>query len=135
MTRALEIFDTVPSGHIVHAVHDRHCMPLLSPGEVAVITNEPQIIVEEGVWYLVEYHSPPSYSQGRMKTSREIVVARKHPRHEFWSFVVPAQVPGTPLAMADGPYENWQASQRVLGRVVGIYRSSGAGFLQIGEAA
>ncbi len=135
MTRALEIFDRIPPSHIVHAIPDRHCMPLLQPGEVAVITNRPQICIEDGVWYLVEHQSPPDYPQGRMRTRREIVVARKHPKHEHWAFTVPAQVRGEAFAMADGPYEYWQACQKVLGEVVGIYRPAGAGWLQIEEAA
>ena len=135
MTRALEIFDRIPPSHIVHAIPNRRCLPLLQPGEVAVITNRPGMIIEHGLWYLVEYHSPPSYPQGRMTTCREIVVAKKHPKRDLWAFTVPAQVPGEAFAMADGYYEGWQASQRVLGQVVGIYRPAGAGWLQIEEAA
>lgn len=135
MTRALKIFDTVPAGHIVHAVPDRHCQPLLQPGEVAVITDQPELYVDDGAWYLVEHQSIPSYPGERLRTKREIVQAKLHPKLGLWFFAVPAQVPGGPIATADGPYDDARACQKVMGQVVGIYRPGGTGWQQIGEAA
>lgn len=122
--RALKIFDTIESGFIVHAVTDHGCEPMIQPGEVAVITDQEQLYPEPGGWYLIEYSNGKSY-RGRERRCRCICVANvtEHRGEEIWSLKSPAQRTRGVLEMSDGPYRDFNdIAEKVLGRVVGIYR-------------
>ena len=116
----LRIFASIPSDHIVHAVPDRALEPLLCPGEVAVVTDQPALYPEDGGWYLVEFVRGKSFT-GREHRMREIVEA--YQGRDGWYVRAPGKhAPWAKLVCSDGPFDLNSLTELVLGRVVGIYR-------------
>lgn len=121
---ALQIFDTISPGHIVHAVIDRGCEPMILPGEVAVVSDQENLYPEPGGWYLIEYTRGRTY-RGRERRCREICVAYVTQRNgeERWYLKSPAGCRRGVIETADGPYGDINhLAEKVLGEVVGIYR-------------
>jgi len=129
----LRIFVTVPSDHIVHAVSDKALEPLLRPGEVAVVTDQPALYPEDGGWYLVEFVRGKSFS-GREHRMRDIVEA--YQGRDGWYVKAPAKhAPWAGFVCSDGPYDLNSLTELVLGRVVGIYRPNCANCRELSPIA
>lgn len=119
---ALRLFRSVPRDFIAHAVTDSGCAPLIAPGEVAIVTDQRQLIPEAGGWYLVE-HSDGASSKGREHRIRSInLIYSKHGAgKEDWWVKRPAQRQRGVFEMSDGPYDIGHLCDKILGLVVGIY--------------
>lgn len=121
---SLEIFETIPAGYLAHAVTDRGCLPMIQPGEVAVVTEQEGLIPEAGGWYLVEYSNGMTY-RGRERRLRTICVAHVADLRgeEVWWLRSPAKRSKGITEMSDGPYRDFNdIAEKVLGRVAGLYR-------------
>jgi hypothetical protein len=122
---ALRLFATVPNGFIAHAVTDRSCEPLLSAGEVAVITDQEFLYPVSGGWYLIEYSNGTNY-RGRERRVRTVVQvysvkSRLSNDTTWWARRPSESRPGT-FNMSDGPYDDLNhLAEKILGRIVGIY--------------
>jgi len=117
----LRLFDAVPARHIVHAVSDRRCEPLVRRGEVAVITDQPGLRPGLGQWFLFERARGCSIGGWEQRT-REIAVAAVDANGGWW-MLPPAFDLYRARLFSDGPYPDVGAiAERTLGRVVGIYR-------------
>lgn len=149
---ALRIFDHIPEHwHGVIPVDGNAAAPLLRKGEVAVFEKyEPHIhgdLIDGGL-YVIEYQSTPagaSRSQwvkwfieyrSRLQIDRRIVRVRQSKKNPGSWYTTPIAGPPTFLGIqgivcSDGPYEQFDLWQKLIGIVVGIYR----GDTQIGGAA
>jgi hypothetical protein len=139
----LRIFDFVPRFHDVVAVDAGTDTPLLRGGDVAVFDEgrlDPTNL-EEGI-YCIEYQSPRSGMPrdmfarlfvtpegARLKIERRIVQVKRHRTLADHFMVTPLgtaigrSIGGIPtFVCSDGPYDGFQLTDRLLGRVVGVYR-------------
>lgn len=143
---ALRIFDQVPANwHGVIPVAGDGAAPLLRKGEVAVYeVFEPHLhALVDGGLYVIEYQSPKGGASremfarwfveygSRLNISRQIVRAKRSTRDsKHWYFTAldaGASFLGLPtVTMSDGPYDEMQAFERIIGVVAGIYRGSAA---------
>lgn len=120
---SLRLFATIPHGFGAHAVTDFGCSPLIEPGEVAVVTDQPQLYPESGGWYLVEHNSGKTF-YGREKRVRSInLLSMKVSRagRSTWWARSPAQRTRGVGEFSDGPLELQHMTDKILGRVVGIH--------------
>lgn len=119
---SLRLFHSVPRDFIAHAVTDSGCAPLIAAGEVAIVTDERQLIPEAGGWYLVEC-SDGNNSHGREHRIRSINLAYSNngAGKEDWWVKSPGQRRRGVLEFSDGPYDCGHLADKILGRVVGIY--------------
>lgn len=128
----LAIFDSVPPWAIAHAARDGRTAPLILEGEVAVVESDgcKGHIPEDGGLYLIENVSPPhSALYGYERRTGEIVQICKGKRGDWYAHPY-ARFAGhqQALVMSDGPYQDeTMLAEKVLGRVVGIYRPSRSG--------
>lgn len=120
---SLRLFASIPPEFVAHAVTDTGCLPLIAPGEVAVITDQPLLYPESGGWYLVEQGAGTTF-YGREKRVRSInIVYSKNGRDGEirWWAKCPGQRRSGIIEMSDGPLELKYMTEKVLGRVVGIH--------------
>ena len=122
----LRLFATIPRGFIAHAVTDTECMPLIRPGEVAVVTDQDFLYPEDGGWYLMAF-SKGSGWRDLPRHGRHINIVNERPRPAsqgpgtWWYAKPPANRPGT-FTCSDGPFDDLShLAERIVGRVVGIY--------------
>lgn len=122
----LRIFDSVPRWAIAHAASDDSAAPLIRVGEVAVVEGDGcvGIVPEDGGLYLIEYVTKPHTRYGNERRTRDIIRASRDRRGGWWARPHAAQGTGAlPIICSDGPYRDELAlAERILGRVVGIYR-------------
>jgi hypothetical protein len=128
----LEIFDSVPHGFIVHAIHDDRMAPLLKAGEVAVIESNGQAgwYPVDGGLFLIEHVSPPPLTGLRYERRVRSVVQtnlrrRKDDQAHWWTCPLnhgDALAGGSILHVSDGPFDEGHLTDKLLGPVVGIYR-------------
>ena len=117
------LFAKIPSGFLAQAVSDRGCEPLITFGEVAVITDQDGLYPESGGWYLMEYSRGNSY-RGRARRGRSIseVFSAERDGNTWWYAKSPGPRMRGIVEMCDGPYSDVNClAERILGRVVGIY--------------
>lgn len=124
---SLQLFGEVPVGYLAHGVTDCGCAPLILQGEVAIVSDEPNLYPEPGGWYLIEHTRGKSYFSGRERRVREIAVAVQDRRGDWWTRPAAPRVRGT-MSAADGPYSDFNLlADKILGRVVGIYQPNASG--------
>lgn len=119
----LRLFASIPPDFSVHAVTDTGCLPLIAPGEVAVVTDQPLLYPETGGWYLVEQGAGTTF-YGREKRVRSICLVYQKSNiagRETWWAKSPAQRRRGIIEMSDGPHELKHITEKILGRVVGIH--------------
>ena len=138
----LRIFNSILPRHGVIAVTENSL--LFRVGEVAVYDelwssgrDPEQPLFDEGGIYVVEYQRPTSsmsweawndvgsrYGRSRLDVSRSMVrIGRSRwPRSEDEWMIHPlrSQQAGVFLC-SDGPFEDWNLADKVIGKVVGIY--------------
>lgn len=122
----LRLFATIPPGFIAHAVTNSECMPLIRPGEVAVVTDQDFLYPEDGGWYLMAFSKGSGWRDiPRHGRCINLISERPRPASQgpgtWWYAKPPANRPGT-FACSDGPYDDFNhLAERIAGRVVGIY--------------
>lgn len=124
--RRLALFDerTLTGDYIAHAVTDHGCEPLIQSGEVAVITDEPHLYPDDGGWYLVEEAGGAGW-RGIERRQRRIAMAIMGRGGEWWTCSPGPRQRGA-LGVMDGPYADpAMMAEKILGRVVGLYRPMG----------
>jgi hypothetical protein len=120
----LEIFDSFPDRHIAYAVHDHSCMPMVGPGEVLVVTDQPRLYPQERQWYLIQWIRPPYNEWERPSVHQTIGIPRKL-KDDKWAYGPPCQRWGGVMYCGDG-YFTWEKmTDYIRGAVVGIYRPGG----------
>lgn len=121
----LRLFATIPPGFIAHAVTNSECMPLIRPGEVAVVTDQDFLYPEDGGWYLMTYVKSGGW-YGLERHGRTISLVSERPRRDggagtWWYAKKPTTRKGA-IVCSDGPYGDINhLASRIAGRVVGIY--------------
>ena len=135
---SLEVFDSIPAWAIAHAADDNSAAPLIRYGEVVVVESNGQAgwyPADDGSLFLIEYVSPPPLSTLKYeRRTRAIVETRRSNRDPDKWYAAPRVAPRTLEAGqkqirqtgilwgVDGPYTEEQLIDRLIGRVVGIYR-------------
>lgn len=130
---ALRVFDAVPAGHCVHAELSQRSLPLLRPGEVAVV-DEDQTLPIDGELFLIEYSRSTSPTRQIVQLWRR----QRGDKFEWWAGAYNrprsaeeaerARQRTRMVTCVDGPYpdleeENgWYLPSLLIGRVVGLYR-------------
>ena len=117
----LEIFSSVPPGHIVFGVTDGRCMPLVQPGEVLVVEDSPRMYPQEGQWYLIQWISPPYNEWERHKVGQTIGIPHEI-KEGRWGYRPPCQFHDGMYHFGDGFFSWEQMTDYIRGRVIGIYR-------------
>lgn len=134
----LEIFTSIPAWAIAHAADDDSAAPLLNYGEVAVVESDGRAgwyPADDGSLFLIEYVSPPALSTLKYERRiRAIVETRRSNRDADQWYAAPRAAPRSleegqrqmrrtgRLLCVDGPYDEQMLADRLIGRVVGIYR-------------
>jgi|GEM_PF-2851149 len=135
----LRIFSRVPREAETGIVAVEENGVLLKAGEVAVYDRYSLQLdggLVDGALYAVEYQRPVAgmswsmwwgngdHVRSRLQISRHVVIARRHPKLEgHWN--IHPLAPRTPegiILMTDGPFEEIYLADKILGRIVGIYR-------------
>lgn len=135
----LRIFTQAPFDCDRGVVVVEHDGVLLKAGEVAVYDRYPLATGEgliDGGLYAVEFQRPVAgmswemwwgkgdHNRSRIRVTRNVVILRRHPKLEdHWQVhpIASRDQLGCYL-MSDGPYPEWILTDKILGRIVGIYR-------------
>jgi hypothetical protein len=130
---SLQIFESIPARHGVIAVSDGGV--LLRRGECAVYDELDLHLNElvDGGLYVIEYQSPrhsmpiamfATLPGARMKIDRKVVRIARHSRlRDMWVVHPLRPCPhARTFVCTDGPYEDFQLADKLIGRVVGILR-------------
>ncbi|AHE57407.1 hypothetical protein [Sphingomonas sanxanigenens] len=134
----LRIFDAVPHGYEVITVQERDECPLLAPGEVAVFDTSESCCGEivNGALYVIEWQRPRagmSWETYRRLECQYLDVRRRIYRVErsrsdpsrWWIRPLSPRVRGV-IQCGDGPFHDWHLTDKIIGRVVGLYRPTHA---------
>lgn len=124
----LQIFETVPVGHLVYAVTDDSCMPLVEPGEVLVVEDAHRTFPMEDQWFLIEWIRKPACSWERERSQQTIGIPKrlKKPHEELWGYYPPCRKSRRGVTFGgDGWFGFDRMTDLIRGRVVGIYRPGG----------
>lgn len=135
----LRIFSRVPTDPETGIVAVEENGVLLKAGEVAVYDRYSLQLdggLVDGGLYAIEYQRPVAgmswamwwgngdHVRSRLRVSRHVVIVRRHPKFEgHWN--IHPLAPRTPqgiILMSDGPFEEIYLADKILGRIVGIYR-------------
>lgn len=119
----LAILEAVEPRHIVYAVTDGRCMPLVRPGEVLVIEDAPRSLPEEGQWLLMQWISDAEQSRlcCRDRVGQTIGIPRRI-KDDKWAYHPPCSGQGGMAYFGDGLFSWEQMINYIRGPVVGIYR-------------
>lgn len=126
----LALFEEVPVGMAtVHAAQDNRMAPLVRRGEIAIIEGDGRAgwLPTEGGIFLIERVSKPSDGSKYERRTRSIVQTRTDGHGRWWATAVAAQrgigADGV-LNCDDGPYDQCQMADRLVGKVVGLLACS-----------
>lgn len=118
----LQVFDSVPVGHIVHAVSDASLSPLFRPGEVAVVDPSDCRPIDGGL-AMIQFLQPHCFGipAERWRWDRTIVEVIK--RDDQW-FTRTYAGTSDGVEWRDGPWCEGDMMDKILGQVVGIFAGS-----------
>jgi hypothetical protein len=135
---SLRVYNRIPKGFLAHAETTAETLPLVEPGEVVVVDPYYRD-VEEGALFVIEYGRGTNYP------SRHIVEPRPHTdavhtlADDLWwtgAYCRPRSqaefrdraARGVGLGgLSDGPAQRIYFNEKLIGRVVGIYRPAAGG--------
>ena len=122
----MEVFTSVPSRHLVYAVDDHSCMPLVARGQVLVVKDAPRYFPIKGQWFLMQWISDDAacVQYGRDRVGQTIGIPYEN-RDGLWGYRPPAaRGPGT-MYCGDGWWDFGRMVNLIRGPVVGIYAPVG----------
>lgn len=137
----LEIFTTIPARCILHGATDNRTSPLICRNEIAVVESDGSSgwYPVDGGLFLIEYLSSPStWTRCRPRRTCSIVQTRecRHPANIGKWVAAPYCSPteadvlagrrlSGPFQLVDGPYDFDQLTEKLIGKVIGIYSPKG----------
>lgn len=134
---ALQIFDEIGDGHETIPVRRDDACALLQKGEVAVYSDDfmyREPLLDGGI-YVIEYQRPRALMSEemrkqfglRMHVERSIIRARRDLKEpeRWWAHPLCRErrdVGTNVFICSDGPYCDFQLTDKLIGKIIGIYR-------------
>lgn len=121
----LEVFASVPSRHIVFAVNDDSCMPMVKRGQVLVVRDAPRHYPIKNQWFLMQWITPEGEAQQWCRDRVGQTIGIPYEFKGLWGYKPPISQSGRTLYCGDGYWDFDRMINLIRGPVVGIYAPGG----------